>query len=86
MTTQANATIDLAIGQTLGLEFGSRLRGAATPATEASPAATAAPATVPAETGGTTGNTPGWMVFLGLGAILLGVVLLGVLLFMVLRR
>ncbi len=87
MTTQANATINLAIGQTLGLEFGSRLRGAATPGTEPSPtAAMVASATAPASTGATTGGSPTWMVFLGLGAILIGVLLLGVLLFMVLRR
>jgi hypothetical protein len=86
LTTQGNATVDVGEGQTVGLEFGSRLRatataeGAATP-TEAS-AAEATPATGEAGAGG----APSWLVYLGIGAILIGVVLLGALLFMVLRR
>lgn len=87
MTTQANATIDLAVGQTLGLEFGSRLRDTATVAPAASPtneASQAIPTTATAAE--PAGSAPSWMVYLGLGAILVGVALLGVLLFTVLRR
>ena len=94
MTTQANATINLGEGQTVGLEFGSRLR--ATPPTGATPTAGAQPgstetaaagtATAPADGDSTTGGTPNWLVYLGIGAILVGVILLGALLFMVLRR
>lgn len=88
MTTQANATINVVEGQTVGLEFGSRLRP--TPTTESQPGLTAtaeaaaATPTVPA-TGGRDGGS-NWIVYLGLGAVLIGVVLLGALLFMVLRR
>ena len=87
-TTQANATVNVAVGQTLGLEFGSRLRSAASPAPAASATADPAAATPTTATDGgeTTDGAPNWMVFLGLGAILVGVLLLGVLLFMVLRR
>ena len=87
-TTQANATVNVAIGQTLGLEFGSRLRGAgeAAPQASATTDLAAATPTTAAGAGDTTGGSPNWMVFLGLGAILVGVILLGVLLFMVLRR
>lgn len=89
MTTQANATVNVGEGQTVGLEFGSRLR--TTPATEAepedggTPVAEVATATVPAGNN-TTGGTPSWLVYLGIGAIAVGVLLLGVLLFTLLRR
>ncbi len=89
MTTQANATVNVADGQTVGLEFGSRLHstptaqspGAATP-TLAVGAVTA----TAAATGGANSGGSSWFVYLGIGAILIGVVLLGALLFMVLRR
>lgn len=93
MTTQANTTIDVGEGQTIGLEFGSRLRQStdATVTAEVQPAATDAADTATATVSaggseGATGGAPGWLVFLGIGAILVGVVLLGVLLYMVLRR
>ena len=86
MTTQANATVNVADGQTVGLEFGSRLRttptaGAATPTL----AAGAVTATAAATGGGASGGS-NWLVYVGIGAILIGVILLGALLFMVLRR
>lgn len=93
MTTQANATVNVGEGQTVGLEFGSRLRqttdatataGAQITATAAASVATPTPP--PADGGDTTGGTPGWLVFLGIGAILIGVVLLGALLYTLLRR
>lgn len=94
MTTQANATITVGEGQTVGLEFGSRLRqlvdetataGAQPAATETAVPGVATP-TAPGGQNTGTGGAPNWLVFLGIGAILVGVVLLGVLLFMVLRR
>lgn len=86
MTTQGNATVDVGEGQTVGLEFGSRPRPTAT--TETETAATPTPAATTAATGDQTGigGAPNWVVYLGIGAILIGVVLLGALLFMVLRR
>ena len=90
MTTQANATVTVGEGQTVGLEFGSRIRttptAGAEPETEGTPVAGAATATVPATGNASTGGTPSWLVYLGIGAILVGVVLLGVLLFTILRR
>ena len=97
MTTQGNATVDVADGQTMGLEFGSRLRDTAGEATAvaqvnatAAAAAAAGATATPAAGGETgtagTGGTPGWVVGLGIAAILIGVVLLGTLLFMLLRR
>lgn len=85
MTTAANATIQLDVGQTVGLEFGSRIRptaggdeGVANPtATVEGAEATPAP-----EEGGELNL----LTLSGLGVILLGVVLLGGLLFMLLRR
>ncbi len=88
MTTQANATVNIGEGQTVGLEFGSRLRTTATAEPQAGPTETAvaaaATATIPAGSGGRGGSS--WLVYLGLGAVLVGVVLLGALLFMLLRR
>ncbi len=90
MTTQANATVNVGEGQTVGLEFGSRIR--ATPTAGAQPDITAtavagvATATVPAGGDAATGGTPNWLVYLGIGAIVIGVILLGVLLFTLLRR
>lgn len=87
LTTQANATVVVAEGQTIGLEFGSRPRTTPTTAPEATPAeATAEPTATTPPTGGTSDGGPGWLVFLGLGAIVIGIALLGVLLFMLLRR
>jgi hypothetical protein len=86
MTTQANATISIVDGQTVGLEFGSRPRTEATVVVEVTPTEAAAVTTEtpvpPVEADGASN----WLVFLGLGAMLVGVVLLGVLLFMILRR
>ena len=88
-TTQPNATIDVAEGQTIALEFGSRLRTTPTAApptatvdaTQLTATAAVAGVSPPADEGGS-----GWLVYLGLGAIVVGVVLLGVLLFSMLRR
>jgi hypothetical protein len=94
MTTQANATVNLGQGQTIGLEFGSRLRQStdATPTTDpdgsTTPAETGSEATATATSEGevTGGGAPGWLVILGVAAILIGIALLGGLLFVVLRR
>ena len=92
MTTQANATITVGQGQTVGLEFGSRLRLTPTAGAVDDPTGTAvaealtvtAPATGSTPSGGS--GTPGWLVGLGIAAIGIGVLLLGTLLFMMLRR
>ena len=89
MTTQANATVNVADGQTVGLEFGSRLR--TTPTAQSPGAATPTlagviTATTAATGGGANDGGSNWLVYLGIGAILIGVILLGALLFMVLRR
>jgi len=91
MTTQGNATVEVVEGQTISLEFGSRLRGTATPGgggQEAAPPTAAAGQPTPALSGANTAEAGGsnWLVYLGLGAILVGVALLGVLLFTMLRR
>lgn len=86
MTTQANATVSVAEGQTIGLEFGSRPRTEATAVGEVTPTeAVVAPTATTTPTTGTGGGS-NWLVFLGLGAILVGIALLGVLLYMILRR
>lgn len=86
MTTQANATVTVVDGQTIGLEFGSRPRAEGTPVEEATPTeAAVAPTATTAPTTGSGGGS-NWLVFLGLGAILVGITLLGVLLYMILRR
>ena len=88
-TTQPNARVDVAAGQTIALEFGSRLRTTPTaePATPtADPAQAAATATAAAAATGAPEGGSNWLVYLGLGAILVGVVLLGALLFTLLRR
>lgn len=89
-TTQPNAAIDVAEGQTIALEFGSRLR---TTPTAAPPTATAnaaqLTATAAVAVGGETPADEGgsnWLVYLGLGAIVVGVALLGVLIYSMLRR
>ena len=88
-TTQPNATIDVAEGQTIALEFGSRLRTTPTaaPATPTADATQVA-ATTAAGTGGEAIDEGGsnWLVYLGLGAIVVGVALLGALLYTMLRR
>jgi hypothetical protein len=87
-TTQANATVDVVEGQTIALEFGSRLRTTPT-AAPPTPTPDAAQQTATAAAGVTTpeeGRSGGWLVYLGLGAIVVGVALLGALLYMVLRR
>ncbi len=89
-TTQPNATIDVAEGQTIALEFGSRLRTTPTAAPATSTAdATQLTATAAVAVGGETAADEGgsnWLVYLGLGAIVVGVALLGVLLYSMLRR
>ena len=88
-TTQPNATIDVAEGQTIALEFGSRLRTTPTapPPTPTADAAQQTATVIAAGTGGeVAGGGPGWLVYLGLGAIVVGVALLGVLLYSILRR
>ncbi len=90
MTTQANASVTVGQGQTVGLEFGSRLR--LTPTTGApedaagTAVAEALTATAPAPGNTPSSGTPGWLVGLGIAAIAIGVLLLGMLLFMMLRR
>lgn len=92
MTTQANATIQVAEGQTVGLEFGSRLRPADNEvvATATAEGVSEADATATAAaTGNGTSNDGGGLTPLaiaGLAAIALGVVLLGVLVFYIVRR
>jgi len=89
-TTQPNAVIDVAEGQTIALEFGSRPRTTPT-AAPPPPTADATQLTATAVAAGTGGETtgeggPGWLVYLGLGAIVVGVALLGWLLYTMLRR
>ena len=88
-TTQPNATIEVAEGQTIALEFGSRLRTTPT-APPPTPTADAAQLTATAAVaiGGATADDgeSNWLVYLGLGAIVVGVALLGVLLYSMLRR
>lgn len=89
MTTQANATVNVGEGQTVGLEFGSRMRTTPTAEPQTDPTETAVAGivtpTIPAVSDG-GGSGPSWLVLLGLGAVLVGVVLLGALLYIVLRR
>lgn len=89
MTTQGNATVTLGEGQTIGLEFGSRVRetepaGGQPTATSDAVADTAATATPPA-TGNTAGGTS-WLVYLGVGAMVIGAALLGALLYALLHK
>jgi hypothetical protein len=91
MTTQANATIQVEEGQTVGLEFGSRLRpaGSEVVATATRAALTAAGATATAgavESGGESANGLNPLAIGGLAAIVLGVALLGVLVYYMMRR
>jgi hypothetical protein len=89
-TTQPNAAIDVAEGQTIALEFGSRLRTTPTappPTPTADAAQQTATALAAVGTGGEAADAgPGWLVYLGLGAIVVGVGLLGMLLYSILRR
>ncbi len=95
MTTQANATIQVGPDQTVGLEFGSRLRTVDTPAPPAvptedltPPTATAVPPTVTPAGGGEmeSGSRIDPLVVIGLTAIAIGLILLGVLIYVLLRR
>lgn len=91
MTTQANATVSLSEGQSILLEFGSRPRTTPTTEPNAGIVETAVAATMTAVAptpppGGTASGGSNWMVYLGLGAVLVGVILLGALLFLFLRR
>jgi hypothetical protein len=84
LTTQGNATVNVGEGQTVGLEFGSRERATATTETEVTPTPAATATASGDQTG--TGGAPNWLVYVGVGAVVIGVVLLGALLFIVLRR
>jgi hypothetical protein len=94
LTTADTAVIEISEGQTLGVEFGSRLRPQATPVTDPAGADTiadvdAAPTPDPAEeTAEPAPDTaPRSLAALsGLIALFLGIVLLAVLLFIFLRR
>lgn len=87
MTTQANATVSVAEGQTIGLEFGSRPRSEGTAVVEVTPTESLIEATAtPAPPTDSDNGGSSWLVLLGLGAIIVGIALLGVLLYMVLRR
>lgn len=91
MTTAANATIEVEVGRTVGVEFGSRLRdaGAAAPTPAGEVAAVVQPtapavepaAEAPADAGGFS-----LAAISGLLVMILAVVLLGVLIFLALRR
>lgn len=88
MTTQANASVEVADGQTAGLEFGSRPRTGpptAEPSPTTAPAQPEATATPVAESGGAR-TTPAWLAIVGFLAIAGGLVLLGVLIFLLLRK
>ena len=82
MTTQANATVTVGEGQTVGLEFGSRIRlgrwqpGVPAEEPEAAGAADQQPQRAPAAAQQRAG-TPGWLVYPGVGAIPIGHVVLG---------
>ena len=97
LTTADTAVINVAEGQTLGLEFGSRLRPQATPITDPAGADTIAdtetptdidPDLTPEETADPDSDTaPSNLAALsGLVVLFLGIVLIGVLLFIFLRR
>ncbi len=94
MTTQANATIQVGPDQTVGLEFGSRLRAVDTPVPPAVPTEDLTPPTatppppVPPEGGGETADSSRIdpLVVIGLTAIAIGLILLGVLIYVLLRR
>lgn len=83
-TTQVNATVQVAEGQTIGLEFGSRLRVTATAAPEAATSEPAPTATAAGDAG--DGGGIDWLVIVGLLAIGAGLLLLGILIFVLLRR
>jgi hypothetical protein len=91
MTTQANATIEVEEGQTVGLEFGSRLRpaGSEQDATATGEAAAGVDATATAEAATPTEESGAGLNPLAIGglvAIILGLILLGVLLYYIMRR
>ncbi len=92
MTTGANAEISLNEGQTIRVEFGSRLRPDDADVVSANPSST----TVDADTElvddalGTDAEETGFgsslLAMSGLAALFLGVIMAGVLLFLVLRQ
>lgn len=99
MTTASAAAINVEVGKTVGLEFGSRLvlpgmssTDTSSPDTVSSESATAVAdastnVTPASETTATaTNDGPGLGSYLGLGVLVVGVILLGGLLFMLLRR
>ena len=89
MTTAANATVELSVGQVVGVEFGSRVR-AGEPTQAATEVAAVPGATTTPMSGDTASeaNSDGGTNWLALGGLLLlvtAVVLLGALVFLVLR-
>jgi hypothetical protein len=96
LTTADTAVIEISEGQTLGLEFGSRLRPQATPVTDSAGTDTIADADLPPtvdpdlveETAVPEEDAPvrSLAALSGLIAFFLGILLLGVLLFFFLRR
>lgn len=89
MTTQANATIQVGEGQTVGLEFGSRLRTATTPSAPPVPTEPVIAATATSLPDGNEAVDEGgidWLVVIGLTAIAIGLILLGLLIYILLRR
>ncbi len=87
-TTQSNATVQVADGQTVGLEFGSRLRTAQPTATAATDIASVPTPTIAGATdpGTTADSAPTWLVLIGLASVMVGIALLGGLLYLLLRR
>jgi hypothetical protein len=89
MTTAANATVALQIGQTVGVEFGSRVLTSSptTAATEvaAAPDGSSTPTPVSGETAPEAGGGTNWVLYAGLLLLVAVVILLGVLIFLVLR-
>lgn len=90
MTTAASATLDLSVGQVIGVEFGSRVRtNVPTPVATEVAAAPDGSSTPPPEVNEATSDSSGsgvsWLAVGGLLLLVTAVVLLGVLVFLVLR-
>ncbi|HRQ36477.1 MAG TPA: hypothetical protein PLD25_01000 [Chloroflexota bacterium] len=90
MTTAASATLELGVGQVIGVEFGSRVRSSV-PTAVATEVAAAPDATIPPpvdNSGSTSSSSSSGVSWLAVGGLLLlvtAVALLGVLVFLVLR-
>lgn len=88
-TTQSNATVQVTDGQTVGLEFGSRLRGVSPTTTAPVDAAGQPTPTLAAGSttdNGSSGGQPTWLVAIGLASVVVGIGLLCGLLYVLLRR